>query len=312
MKTVVVALGGNALIKPGQQGTHEEQSANAAAMAKAVGQLVEKGYRVVIAHGNGPQVGNLAVQQVCSSDVVPPLPLHSLGAMTQGQIGSLLVQALWAALPHHRGRLVAVVTHAVVDAEDPAFDAPSKPIGPFLDAQAEASAIVRGWIVGDDAGRGRRRLVPSPSPRAILEADAISLLVDAGFLVIAGGGGGIPLARREYQLTGVEAVIDKDRTALELAKAVRADVLALITGIDHVLLDFGTPGERPIIEMTTQDAQRYIAGEQFAVGSMKPKVEAAVEFVNAGGEFALITSPACLVAAAAGEAGSRIVRSGAA
>lgn len=314
MTTVVVALGGNALTKPGEAGTAAEQASNAARMAVSVGELVTAGYRIVVTHGNGPQVGNVAIQQFAARDVVPALPLHLIGAMTQGYMGSIIIRALWNQLPGHRGRLAAIITHAIVRKDDAnaAFSKPTKPIGPFLEDDEVTDARARGWTVAEDSGRGHRRIVPSPRPREVLEAAAIESLLDNGFLVVAGGGGGIPIIRNPDGLQGVEAVIDKDRLAVQIALAVKAEVLALVTGVDHVLLGFGTPHERSIGRMTTSEAAHFMAAGEFPAGSMGPKIESAIEFVDGGGEYAVITSTDQLAAALRGEAGSRVVRNSAA
>jgi carbamate kinase len=312
MTTVVVALGGNALTKPGEAGTAAEQASNAAGMAVSVGELVTAGHRIVVTHGNGPQVGNLAIQQFAARDLVPALPLHLMGAMTQGYMGSIIIRALWDQLPGHRGRLAAIVTHAIVRKDDAAFSKPTKPIGPFLEDDEVTDARARGWTVAEDSGRGHRRMVPSPRPREVLEAAAIESLLDNDFLVVAGGGGGIPTTRNPDGLQGVEAVIDKDRLAVQIALAVKAEVLALVTGVDHVLLGFGTPHERSIGRMTTSEAAHFMAAGEFPAGSMGPKIESAIEFVDGGGEYAVITSTDQLAAALRGEAGSRVVRNSAA
>lgn len=314
MTTVVVALGGNALTKPGEAGTAAEQASNAARMAVSVGELVTAGHRIVVTHGNGPQVGNVAIQQFAARDVVPALPLHLIGAMTQGYMGSIIIRALWNQLPGHRGRLAAIITHAIVRKDDAnaALSEPTKPIGPFLEDDDVTDARARGWTVAEDSGRGHRRIVPSPRPREVLEAAAIESLLDNGFLVVAGGGGGIPIIRNPDGLQGVEAVIDKDRLAVQIALAVKAEVLALVTGVDHVLLGFGTPHERSIGRMTTSEAAHFMAAGEFPAGSMGPKIESAIEFVDGGGEYAVITSTDQLAAALRGEAGSRVVRNSAA
>lgn len=308
MSTVVVALGGNALTKAGESGTEADQAANAAEMAAAIAQLVAAGHRIVVTHGNGPQVGNLAIQQFAARDTVPAMPLHLLGAMTQGYMGSIIVRALWDRLPGHRDQLAAVVTHAIV-CQDEGMSNPTKPIGPFLEHDEVSEARARGWIVAEDSGRGHRRMVPSPRPCEVLEAAAIKTLLDNDFLVVAGGGGGIPTTRTADALRGVEAVIDKDHLAGLIAKAVKAEILVLVTDVPHVSVGFGTADERPIRQMTTDDAARHLAAREFPAGSMGPKIESAIEFVDGGGEYALVTSSDQLAAALRGEAGSRVVRS---
>jgi carbamate kinase len=305
MRTVVVALGGNVLTREGQAGTSEEQEANARLMARAVARIIDADWRVVITHGNGPQVGNLAIQQEEGAEMVPPQPLFVLGAMTQGQIG----QVLGSAVAQASGtEVVTVVTHVEVEGDDPAFTDPTKPIGPFFtERQARRLAKERGWVVRQDAGRGFRRVVPSPDPQSILEADAIGTLVEQGFTVIASGGGGIPVVRRGKRWTGVDAVIDKDLSAERLASDIVADTLLLLTSVDRVAVDFGTPDERPLTAVTVDEARELLADGQFPAGSMGPKVTAAIRFVEGGGAQAIITSPRRAVAALAGTHGTRVV-----
>lgn len=279
-------------------------------MARSIAALLETGYRVIITHGNGPQVGNLAIQQEEGARLVPVQPLFALGAMTQGQLGSVLEVALVNLRTYRPVPVVAVVTHVVVDAGDPAFRHPTKPIGPFFEEQqALRLASERRWEVADDAGRGHRRVVPSPDPVAIVEADALRALIDAGFVVIAAGGGGIPVVRQGGNLVGVDAVIDKDLAAERLASGVGAEALILITEVDQVAVNHGTPHERPIEETSVDEAEAYLAGGQFPAGSMGPKVTAAVRFIRAGGKLAVITSPDHLIAAVEGRHGTRIVPS---
>ena len=312
-QTVVLALGGNALIRAGQAGTHDDQQANALGMARAVCGLLDDGCGVVIVHGNGPQVGALALQQEEGADLVPPQPLFSLGAMTQGQLGSLLGLTLRNACAGRVVRVASLVTHVLVDPADPAFAHPTKPIGPFFPPrQAQALAARRGWTVGEDAGRGYRRLVASPEPQAILEADAIRSLADAGFVVVAAGGGGIPVRSDHGRLTGVEAVVDKDLAAQRLASATGADSLVLVTDVDHVALDFGGTAQRIVQTMTADEADGHLRDGQFPPGSMGPKITAAVRFLRAGGRVAVVTSAPHVLAALQGRHGTRIVASRAA
>lgn len=308
VKTVVVALGGNALTREGQAGTHEEQRANASEMARALAKVLDGGHRVLLTHGNGPQVGNLSIQQEEGAALVPPQPLFVLGGMTQGQIGHMLQMALWRALASRPTPVVSVVTHVLVDEKDLAFSHPTKPIGPFFPrAKALRLAKERGWHVVEDSGRGYRRVVPSPDPRLIVETDAIRTLMDAGCLVIASGGGGIPVVRRGKALEGVEAVIDKDLSAARLASSVGAETLMILTGVDRVALDYGTPAERPVAELTLEEAEGYLEEGQFPAGSMGPKITAAIRFIRAGGDVAIITSPQRAGAALAGTHGTRVV-----
>ncbi len=291
-KTAVVALGGNALTLPGQAGTCEEMLGNAAVMAAAVNEVIEAGWRVVIVHGNGPQVGNLALQQE-ASPLVPAQPLAVLGAMTQGQLGSILARSINEL--RGQGSTAALITHVTVDRADPAFRSPTKPIGPFFDrARAEQLAAERGWVVRPDSGRGYRRVVPSPEPVGVLEIDAIRALVQAGLLVVAAGGGGIPLTGEPACREFAEAVIDKDRAARLLATMLGAQALLLVTAVDRVMLDYGTPRQSDLSSVTADEAARYLADGHFPAGSMGPKIEAALQFLDAGGDLAVITSPRLL------------------
>ena len=300
-KTAVVALGGNALTRVGQSGTCDEMLANAAAMASAVNEVIEAGWRVVVVHGNGPQVGSLALQQEATT-MVPAQPLALLSAMTQGLLGSLLVRAL--NLLRGPGTAVALITHVTVDPADPAFSDPSKPIGPFFEpAEARQLAEARGWVVQPDSGRGYRRVVASPEPASVIEIDALRALVDAGHLVIAGGGGGIPVQAAGPHGGLADAVIDKDRAAGLIARLLGAEALLLVTAVDRVMLDYGQPAQSELGTITAADAARYHAEGQFPPGSMGPKIEAALRFLDQGGELAVITSPELLAATLAGHAG---------
>jgi carbamate kinase len=299
----VVAVGGNALTRADQRGTAEEICANAAQAAAALVPLVRTGRRVVVVHGNGPQVGNLALQQDALAGSVPPQPLHQLSAMTQGQLGSVLVRAIDAECG--RGAAACVVTHVLVDPDDPAFETPTKPVGPFLSAdEAALLARDRGWSVAEDAGRGHRRVVPSPRPTGVVELEAVRSLLDAGHVVLAAGGGGVAVsAGADGCLTGLDAVIDKDLAAAEIATAVAADELYLLTGVDCVMLDHGTAQERPVHRLHPDEAERHIAAGQFPPGSMGPKVTAALSFVRAGGRRAVITAAPRLAEVTSGRPG---------
>ncbi|HEY9523516.1 MAG TPA: carbamate kinase [Thermopolyspora sp.] len=286
----VVAVGGNALTRADQEGTPEQIESNAAQMATGISNLCEAGWRVVVVHGNGPQVGNLSIQQEESVSLVPPQPLYSLNAMSQGQLGSVLVRAIDAI--RGPGAAVAVVSHVTVDLDDPAFGTPTKPIGPFFtEAQAVALADQRGWVTKEDSGRGHRRVVPSPRPIEMLESSAIEALLADDKIVLAAGGGGVAVSRDDkgrYQ--GVDAVIDKDSAAARLAASLNAQAMILVTGVDAVSIDYGTPQARVVHEMRLSLAERYLAEGQFPPGSMGPKVSAAIDFVRESGGTAVITS----------------------
>jgi carbamate kinase len=308
-RTAVVALGGNALTRTGQSGTHDEMLANAAAMAAAVNDVIEAGWRVVVVHGNGPQVGNLALQQEATA-TVPAQPLALLSAMTQGLLGSLIARAIDRL--RGPGTAAVLVTHITVDPADPAFGSPSKPIGPFFEpAEAQRLAESRGWVVQPDSGRGHRRVVASPEPTSVIEIDALRALVGAGHLVIAAGGGGIPVAGAAGGAT-VDAVIDKDRAAGLIARLLGAQALLLVTAVDRVMLDYGKPTQSELGTLTATEAARYLEEGQFPPGSMGPKIEAALRFLADGGDLAVITSPGRLAATLRGAGpgtGTRIERS---
>lgn len=291
-RSAVIALGGNALTAAGQQGTYDEQFANATRMAESIRELLDEGWRLVIVHGNGPQVGNLAIQQERGSDEVPQMPLFALDSMTQGQLGSLLAIALYRVCGG-RHPIVATLSHVIVELDDPAFANPTKPIGPFFsEARAIELATSRGWTVAEDSGRGYRRVVPSPRPHGFVEIEAVRLLLEANHLVIAGGGGGIPVGRRDGVWTGVDAVIDKDYAAVELARQLRAEALVLVTGVEAAMLDFGTTTQRALHEVDVAEVERHLADGQFPEGSMGPKMRAAARFIRDGGKVAVVTTAA--------------------
>lgn len=307
----VVAVGGNALTREDQEGTPEQIGANAARVAAGVAGLCRSGWRVVVVHGNGPQVGNLAIQQEAGLDLVPAQPLHSLGAMSQGQLGSVLVLTIDSILGP--GSAVAIVSHMTVDPGDAAFETPTKPIGPFFSTeQSGALAAERGWIMREDSGRGYRRVVPSPRPGRLLEDAAVAALLADGRVVLAGGGGGVAVttdASGRYR--GVEAVIDKDAAAARIAGSLKADALILVTGVDAVSIDFGTPQARVVRQLSIDLAEKHLDEGQFPAGSMGPKVRAAIDFVRSSGGTTVITSAEHLLDAMdpASATGTRIVAS---
>jgi carbamate kinase len=302
---LVIAVGGNALHTESQRGTWAEQLSTARQVAEGVVALHREGHEVVLTHGNGPQVGTLMLQHAMGEPQVPALPLHVLGAMTQGELGYLLQTAI--AEIDARVPTAAVLTRVRVDDGDPAFARPTKPVGPFYSKdEAERLARERGWHVGPDAGRGWRCLVASPAPAEILELDQIRVLAAAGSIVIAGGGGGSPVAERRGTLCGVAAVIDKDRCSAELGIALGFDVLALLTAVPHVSVDFGTRWERPLRRVGVAETRRLLAAGEFPPGSVGPKIESAVRFVSGGGKVALVTDPVSLLPAIRGEEGTWI------
>ena len=312
-KTVVVALGGNAILQPGQKGTFEEQMANVHVTCEQLVHMVESGkYRVVVTHGNGPQVGNLLLQNEAGKEVAAAMPLFVLGAESQGLIGLMIQQNLGNLLAAQgKGDIpvATIVTQVVVDKDDPAFANPTKPVGPFYsEEEAKALESDKGYNVREDAGRGWRRVDPSPDPISIHEKDAIRHLVEAKAIVIASGGGGIPVLRENGKLAGVDAVIDKDLAGERLAVDVGASIFMVLTDVDSVRLNYKTPNEKVLTKMTVDEAKNYAKEGHFAKGSMEPKVRAAVRFIEAGGEKAIITSLDQAVASLEGTAGTTITR----
>lgn len=313
-RTAVIALGGNALIREGEKGSYDEQMTNARSMARSIGAVLTEGWRVVVVHGNGPQVGNLALQAESAKDTVPPQPLFSLDAMTQGQLGSMISLALREECAEAARGVVAIVTHVIVRRDDPGFGRPTKPIGPFLTEERAQELTKAGRTVVEDAGRGFRHVVASPQPVAVLEADAVRELVEDGYLVVACGGGGVPVARTLSGFEGVEAVIDKDYSAQRLATMIKAEALVLVTGVEAVQIDFGTPEQRPVHELVVAEAEVYSAEGQFPPGSMGPKIDACLRFLHEGGAVAVVTTPELVLdtlaarATADGARGTRIVR----
>ena len=307
---LVLALGGNALIRPGEAGTLEEVRRRISGAMASTADLVTAGFSSVITHGNGPMVGHLLLQMECARAVVPPMPLFISDADTEGSLGYLIQQCLVNEL-HRRGKekgVATVITQVVVAAADPAFAAPDKPIGPFYPAEeAERLKTERGWQLAEDAGRGWRRVVPSPRPLTIIEQDIISYLLRGGFIVIAAGGGGVPVIRRpDGDLAGVEAVIDKDRTAAVLAREISAELLIFLTAVEYVYADYLQPEQRPLSTLTAAEAREYLAAGHFAAGSMGPKIESALDFLSQGGRRVLITQPESLAAALQGRTGTHI------
>ena len=312
-RRAVVAIGGNALILDGQRGTIDEQYENARETSQHIAALVAGGWGVVVTHGNGPQVGFILLRSELVPDdaPVPRLNLEMSVADSQGGIGHILGQALLNELAA-RGlpdRVACVLSHVVVDPKDPAFDRPTKPIGPFYSkAESDQKAKRNGWTMIEDSGRGYRRVVASPEPLRIVEGEQIRSLVDAGFVVIAVGGGGVAVAEtRRGHYRGVEAVIDKDRASALLAASLDIPLLVLSTGVERVAIHFHQPDERWLDRMDVHEARLYLEAGEFPKGSMGPKVEAAIRFLERGGEEVLITTPAALERAIAGETGTRIL-----
>jgi carbamate kinase len=311
-KRVLVALGGNAIKQPDEKGTFEEQMKNVETACKQIAQLVRHGNDLVITHGNGPQVGNLSIQQEAAEDQVPPQPLVVLGAMTQGQIGYMMQQNLHNILDGDGKQVATIVTQVLVSPDDPDFKDPTKPVGPFYTEDvAKKLAAERGWVVKKVRPTGDktwRRVVPSPTPLGIAESKAIRTMVDAGMIVIASGGGGIPVYRNKRgKLEGVDAVIDKDRAGAKLAEEVGSNILLILTDVEYAMMNYGKPTQAPIRKMSVSEARKRLNEGHFGAGSMGPKVEAALGFVERGGERAIITSLEKAVDALEGKTGTHIV-----
>ena len=306
----VVAVGGNSLTKAGQRGTIPEQFVNSRETSKHIADMLERGYEIVVTHGNGPQVGNILLRAEMASTVLPPLPLDTCGADSQGGIGYMLQQVLGTEL-RRRGidkDVVTVLTQVVVDPSDPAFEKPSKPIGPFYNKEeAEKRRDEEGWTIVEDANRGWRRVVPSPMPVRVVEVRAIETLLLSGCVVIAVGGGGIPVTEDGEGLKGVEAVIDKDHASRLLANQIGAELFVISTDVEKVCLDFGRPAETPLDTITAEEARRYLEEGHFPAGSMGPKIKAGIDFLENGGDAVIITNPGSLGSAIDGKAGTRIV-----
>jgi carbamate kinase len=307
----VLAIGGNSLIRDKQHQLVTDQFAVTRETCQHIREMLEKGWNVVITHGNGPQVGFILRRSELSLHELHPVPLDSIGADTQGSLGYMIQQEL-ANEFRRKGverQAVTVVTQVRVDADDPAFSDPSKPIGSFMDEPtAREREKNEGWQVKEDAGRGWRRVVASPLPREIIEKDAIEKLIREDFVVVAVGGGGIPVVRDENgDLKGVAAVIDKDYASALLASQLEADLFIISTAVDAVCLDFGKPTQRPVEKLTMAEAQQHLDAGQFPAGSMGPKIRAVCNYIQAGGKQAIITSPQYLAEALDGKQGTRIV-----
>lgn len=294
MRKAVVAIGGNSLVRAGGRGGVEEERRHLRATCEGLAAVLEAGYEVVVTHGNGPQVGDALLRSELAAEQLTPLTLDVCVAETQGNIGYLIQQTLRETLARHglRRPMATIVTQVLVSSRDPALDDATKPIGPFFTRQeAERRAVKLGWQVAEDAGRGYRRVVPSPEPKAIIELETIRQALDAGMLVIACGGGGIPVIYRGDLLVGLEAVIDKDRASALLAWELEAELFLISTSVSHVELDYGTPSARPLHRMNVDEARRYLREGHFAPGSMGPKIEAAIQYLERTDGTVLITSP---------------------
>lgn len=308
-KTIVVALGGNAIIEEGTEGTVDEQFANTRKSMDAIVGMVMDGHKVVLSHGNGPQAGVHLIRNEAASAQVAPSTLNLIVADTQGSMGYMLAQCLGNAL-HKAGvekDVVTVVTQVEVDPKDPSMVNPTKYVGPFYKAEQVEAMRARGWIVKEDPGRGFRRVVASPLPLDVIEKATIKDLIDDGKVVIAVGGGGVPVKREaDGTLTGVDAVIDKDRASALLASLIGADELIILTGVDRVAINYKKPDMKYFDHMTVAECEKYAAEGQFPKGSMGPKIEAACDFIKRGGAKVVITSMENATAAAEGKAGTVI------
>ncbi len=307
-QTIVLALGGNAILRPGQRGTAEDQFANVKTTCESIARMVKHGYQVVITHGNGPQVGNILIQNTHSQDLVPAMPLDVCGAKSQGLIGYMIQQALHNELVKEdiNVPVATVLTQVIVDENDPAFKNPTKPIGPFYtEDEARRFEKERGekWV--EDSGRGWRKVVPSPLPVEIFEKSAIAALIKQGTVVIAAGGGGIPVIQKDNTLRGIEAVIDKDLASSKLAGDIKADILMILTDVERVAINYRTPAETYLTEITVDEAKKYMEEGHFSAGSMGPKVQAAIDFASGGGT-SIIASLKRSLDALRGTSGTRI------
>lgn len=308
-KTAVVAIGGNSLIRDEAHQTIAHQFKAARETCRHIASMVEQGWKVAITHGNGPQVGFILLRSELASRVLPTLPLDSCGAETQGSLGYMIQQSLRNEFKIRgiKNSVTTVVTQTLVKKNDPAFKHPTKPIGPFYTKRkAEKHRREQGWNIMDDAGRGWRRVVPSPKPVSIIETDVIRSLIDNGVTVIAAGGGGIPVVQEKGRLKGVEAVIDKDYASALLAIGIQASLFLISTAVEKVALNFGRANERPLGKITLVETKKYLKEGHFHAGSMRPKIQAIINYLEHGGKEALITNPANLERAILGRTGTHI------
>jgi carbamate kinase len=310
-RLALIAFGGNALLPENQRGIQEEQMKNAEKAARLMVHIVRKGYELIIVHGNGPQVGNLLIQMEEAVTKVPPYSLDLCDAMTEGSMGFMLERAIINELRRHSidKEIITLVTQVLVDRNDPAFENPTKPVGPFYTKyRAQQLAREKKWTVVEDAGRGYRKVVPSPKPIDVVPKWIIRDLVQAGRIVVAAGGGGIPVILNNRGLfEGIEAVIDKDYAASLIAREVKVDLFIILTGIEKVYAHFGKPDQQELPVLTVDEAQKYLEEGQFPPGSMGPKIQAAIDYIRAGGKEVLITKASHLKAALLKRSGTRIL-----
>jgi carbamate kinase len=306
----VLALGGNAILQRDQKGTFQEQYENVRSTTAQIAALVNDGFRIVIVHGNGPQIGATVIRHEMGQTKVPPLPLHACGAETQGFLGYIIQQSLRDELSKLGAKktVATIVTQVIVEQNDPAFKHPSKPIGPFY-TKEQRDTLLRersDLVIEEDSGRGYRRFVPSPDPKVVVEDEAIRVLVDQEAVVIACGGGGIPVIRQGGRLQGVEAVIDKDLAAERLATSIHAESLFILTDVEGAYLNYGKPDQRLLSKINRNELETYAQGASFATGSMGPKVEAAIRFLRNGGKRAVIANLGDLGRAIKGSSGTQV------
>ncbi len=310
-RIAVIAIGGNALIKKGERGTITEQFANTRSMLKGITEVIKAGFMPVLIHGNGPQVGNALIRVETAIEKVPEVPLGVLVADTEGSMGYMIGQSLINKLRREGFAMpvTTVLTQVVVDRNDPAMNDPNKPVGPFYtEAEAKKHAETRGWIVREDAGRGWRRVVPSPRPLEIVERETIRLLVSHGVIVIAAGGGGIPVyVEPDGALEGIDAVIDKDLSSAVMGRDIGAELLAILMGEQQVAIRYRQPDQRLLEQITLAEARQLLAAGEFAEGSMAPKIRAAIQFLEFGGSKVIITDTDHLLEAFQDRGGTRIV-----
>ena len=309
-KKVLVALGGNAILKHGETGTAEEQFKNVEKTCRHLAKLIKSGYKIAITHGNGPQVGDILLKNELSKNRLPPMPLDVCGAQSQGMIGYMIQQSMRNEMRKMgvERPVVTLITQTIVDKNDKAFRNPTKPIGPFYTfSEAKRLRREKGWTIIEDSGRGYRRVVPSPQPIEIVEKHTIATLYESGVIIIAAGGGGIPvIVREDGSLEGVEAVIDKDLAAQIFATDIKAEVLLMLTDVEKASLNFGKPNQIDLEKMTLAEAKHHLKQGHFAPGSMGPKVKAAIKFVESGGEKAVISALEMAGKALEGKAGTTI------
>lgn len=305
---MVIALGGNAIKKANEKGTAEKQFHNIKKTCEYIWELI-RDHEVVITHGNGPQVGSILLQQEYGEPVVPSMPLDVCVAESQGLIGYMIQQSLRNVLREHNidKEVATIICQVVVDESDSAFATPTKPVGPFYSKERAERFQKEGVAMMEDAGRGYRRVVPSPDPQRVVEAPIITSLLTQKKVIIGAGGGGIPVSENKNQFTGVEAVVDKDLASERLAEAINAEYFIILTDIDAVALHYGKKNQKKISVMTIQKAQQYIEEGHFAPGSMEPKIRAAIRFLKAGGKKVIITAPSYVNEALTGKAGTEIV-----